>query len=285
MDNYLFVHPKDVQDGKYPGIPDDIVANVPYIPGCGYWFDHHSSEEQRLAANLQYEGMSSPEKSAARVIWKFFGAHDAFGDKFDEMLYYVDKVDSGNLTLTEILHPEGWILMGFLADPRTGLGLYRKFTISNYQLMEDLVHYIRKMPIEEVLQQADVVERVERYFTQEKIFKSMLQENITSVDNVIVLDTRHLGVDKIPPGNRFTMYSLYPECNISIQIHWGKRKKNTMIAMGYSIFNRSATVDVGKLMLRYGGGGHTRVGTCQVPNYLADDILLELISEVREKKE
>ena len=279
MDNWLFVHPKDVQDGKYPGNPDDIVANVPYIPGCGYWFDHHASENYRLAPGVDYKGMSMPAPSAARIIWEFFGGAETYGTKYDEMLHFVDKVDSGNLTLNEILHPEGWILLGFIMDPRTGLAHYRYFTISNYQLMEDLIGYIREQPVEKVLQQPDVAERVERYFLQEKQFKHMLLESILTVDNVIVLDMREL--DHIPPGNRFTMYSLFPECNISIQILWGKGKQNTVFSVGHSILNRTSKVDVGRLMLKHGGGGHTQVGTCQVPNYLADDVLQELINEIR----
>lgn len=283
MDNFLFVHPKDVQDGKYPGNPDDIVANVPYIPGCGYWFDHHASEDERLAPGVSFKGMSMPAPSCARIIWEYFGGAEAFGDKFDEMLHYVDKVDSGNLSLSEILHPEGWILLGFIMDPRTGLAHYRYFTISNYRLMEDLIGYIRSMPVTQVLEQSDVAERVERYFMQEKHFKHMLLENIITLDNIIVLDMRHL--DSIPPGNRFTMYSLFPECNISIQVLWGKGKQNTVFSVGHSILNRTSQVDVGRLMLRHGGGGHKQVGTCQVENYLADDVLQDLIGEIREEND
>jgi nanoRNase/pAp phosphatase (c-di-AMP/oligoRNAs hydrolase) len=282
MDNWLFVHPKDVQDGRYPGNPDDIVANVPYIPGCGYWFDHHSSEDERLGPDVAFRGVSKPAPSCARNVWEYFGGAEAFGARFDEMLRYVDKVDSGDLTLAEVLHPEGWVLLGFVMDPRTGLAHYRHFSISNYRLMEDLIGYIRTRSVQEVLAQEDVAERVERYFLQEKHFKHMLIENILTVDNVIVLDMRHL--DSTPPGNRFTMYSLFPECNISVQVLWGKKRQNTVFSVGHSILNRSSGVDVGRLMLKYGGGGHRQVGTCQVDNELADDVLQDILAAIRREE-
>jgi nanoRNase/pAp phosphatase (c-di-AMP/oligoRNAs hydrolase) len=280
MDNWLFVHPKDVQDGKYPGLPDDVVCNVPYIPGCGYWFDHHSSEEQRLAGGANFKGAARPAPSCARLVWEYHGGEQRFGSRFNEMLHYVDKVDSGDLNLTEVLHPEGWVLLGFIMDPRTGLGRYRYFTISNYRLMEDLIGYIRTMPVDEILEQPDVAERVERYFMQETHFRNMLLERITIHGNVIVLDTR--GMDEVPPGNRFTMYSLFPECNASIQVLRGRSQQNTVLSVGHSILNRTCRSNVGRLMLRYGGGGHFQVGTCQVANHLADEVIAELLEELDE---
>ncbi|MGE4291130.1 MAG: exopolyphosphatase [Desulfovibrio sp.] len=280
MDNWLFVHPKDVQDGKYPGLPDDVVCNVPYIPGCGYWFDHHSSEEQRLAGGVEFQGAARPAPSCARLVWEHFGGEKRFGPRFNEMLHFVDKVDSGDLNLTEILHPEGWVLLGFIMDPRTGLGRYRYFSISNYRLMEDLIEYIRSMPVAEILEQPDVAERVERYFMQETHFRAMLLERITLHGNVLVLDTR--GMDEVPPGNRFTMYSLFPECNVSIQLLRGRAHQNTVLSVGHSILNRTCGANIGRLMLRYGGGGHFQVGTCQVPDHLADEVLEELLQELDE---
>ncbi len=275
MDNFLFVHPKDVQDGKYPGHPEDIVANVPYIPGCGMWFDHHSSEIDRLDPAVKFTGASKQADSCARVIWEYFGGRDAFGIKFDEMLHYVDKVDSGALDINEVLHPEGWVLLGFVMDPRTGLGKHHSFTISNYQLMEDLIGYCRTMPIKDILVQRDVAERVARYNMKENQFRHMLLNKARTEDNVLVLDLR--GEPDVPQGNRFTMYTLFPGCNISIQAVSGRQGQNTVFAVGHSIFNRTSNVDVGALMYRFGGGGHRQVGTCQVPNSRADDVLEALI--------
>ncbi|WP_027178714.1 exopolyphosphatase [Maridesulfovibrio bastinii] len=282
MDNWLFVHPKDVQDGKYPGDPNDIVANVPYIEGCGYWFDHHSSEDERLGQSMEFKGMSKPEKSCARVVWEYFGGHEKFGNKFDEMLTYVDKVDSGDLTPEEIENPSGWILLGFIMDPRTGLGRYRHFNVSNYQLMENLIDYCRKMPIDKILAHPDVRERINLYYERDRQFRKMLMDCTEVFANVIVIDLREQ--EEIFPGNRFTVYSMYPETNISIQVMWGKQKQNTVFSVGHSILNRTSSVDVGSLLLKYGGGGHKQVGTCQVPHDTADAVLGELVASCMDGK-
>ena len=267
--------PKTCRTGDTRATPNDIVANVPYIPGCGYWFDHHSSEDERLGRGIEFQGASKKEKSAARVIWDYFGGHDKFGTVFDEMLAYVDRVDSGELTAEEIQNPTGWILLGFIMDPRTGLGRYRHYTISNYALMEDLIEYCQNMPIDEILDIPDVKERVDLYFERQEKFAEMLQNRIEIHGNVILLDLREQ--DEIYPGNRFTMYAMHPECNISIQVIWGLKQQNTVFSVGHSILNRTSPVDVGSLMLRYGGGGHQKVGTCQVPNDKADELLAEII--------
>lgn len=276
MDNWLFVHPKDIQDGKYSGDPNDIVANVPYIKGCGYWFDHHSSEDERLGLDIEFKGISKQEKSCARVIWEYFGGHKKFGNKFDEMLHYVDKVDSGDLTLEEIENPKGWILLGFIMDPRTGLGRYRHFNVSNYKLMENLINYCRQMPIDQILANSDIVERIDLYFERDRQFREMLAERTEVFGNVIVIDLREQ--NEIFPGNRFTVYAMYPEANISIQVMWGKQKQNTVFSVGHSILNRTCKIDVGSMLLKYGGGGHRQVGTCQVPHKKADAVLGELVA-------
>lgn len=282
MDNWLFVHPKDVQDGKYPGDPNDIVANVPYIEGCGYWFDHHSSEDERLGSSVKFKGLSKPEKSCARVVWEYFGGRNKFGNKFDEMLHYVDKVDSGDLTVDEVENPSGWILLGFIMDPRTGLGRYRHFHVSNYQLMENLINYCRKMSIDRILSLPDVRERVNLYFERDRQFREMLTNCTESFANVIVIDLREQ--EEIYPGNRFTVYAMYPDANISIQVIWGKLKQNTVFSVGHSILNRTSNIDVGSLLLKYGGGGHKQVGTCQVPHEKADIVLGELVAHCMNNK-
>ncbi len=279
MDNWIYVHPKDVQDGKYPGDPEDIVVNVPYIRGCGFWFDHHSSEGQRLKEELKFKGASRPAKSAARLIWEYFGGNERYGRKFDEMLHYVDKVDSGDLSVEEIEDPTGWILLGFMMDPRTGLGRFRHFRISNYALMEELIEYCRHMPVEEVLAKPDVKERVDFYFKQQNLFRRMLVERLRIQGRVLILDLRN--VDPIQPGNRFIMYAMYPRCHASIQVMWGKQKQNIVFSVGHSIVNRTCPVDVGALMLTYGGGGHHQVGTCQVDVDDAELVLAELIRRLK----
>lgn len=279
IDSYKFAHPKDLQDGLVEVSSSDILANVPFVPGCGMWFDHHKSEHDRLG-DISYKGLSKGSPSCARVIWEYFGGHERFDTFFDTMLLYVDKVDSGDLTLDEVLNPTGWVLLGAIMDPRTGLGRYRDYRISNYQLMLDMIDYCSMMTAEEILAIPDVKERVDRYLTQQKAFAAMLKRCSTVHKNVVVVDLRN--EQEIFTGNRFTLYALYPDCNISVQVMWGLKQQNTVFTVGYSILNRTATADVGALMLQYGGGGHLRVGTCQVENDQAARVQEEILAVLQQ---
>ncbi len=279
MDDWKFVHPKDIQDGLIKISEKDILANVPYAPGCGMWFDHHSSENERHGMKMEFNGASQAAPSAARVIWDYYGGHETFSEKYDEMMRYVDKVDSADLTVDEIRNPTGWVLLGFIMDPRTGLGRYRDYSISNYQLMEELIGFCRTLSIEKIMQLPDVQERVKRYFDQQDLFISMLRKCSTVQGNVVVIDLREQ--EEIYTGNRFLVYSLYPECNVSMQVIWGLKKQNTVVTVGHSILNRSCKTNVGKLMLQYGGGGHDTVGTCQLPHGNAEKIIQDILHTLR----
>ena len=276
---YKFAHPKDLQDGLVDVGKDDILANVPYVKGCGMWFDHHSSEHERLG-DIVFTGASRLAPSCARVIWDYYGGHKKFPEKFDAMMEAVDRVDSGSLTAEEIAIPEGWNLVGMIMDPRTGLGRYKDYHISNYQLMLDLIKHCAKKSVEEILALPDVKERTVRYFEQQKLFEDMLKRCSTIRDNIIVTDLR--GEEEIYSGNRFTVYALFPECNISILVIWGLKKQNVAFTVGHSILNRTSTVDVGSLMLKYGGGGHHKVGTCQVAAEKAEATLGEILAAMAE---
>lgn len=278
IDSRLFVHPKDVQDGLVEVTENDVLANVPYAKGCGLWFDHHSSETERLELGNRVKGASRSAPSAARVIYDYYGGEVKFGH-LQEMMAAVDKSDSGRLTVDEITNPRGWILLSFITDPRTGLGRFRDYRISNYQLMDDLIDYCGKISIEEILRIPDVVERVKRYVEQTDLYKQMILKHTRVDGNVIVTDLR--GEDVIYSGNRFLIYSLYPEQNISVWLIDGRNKQNCVYAVGHSIINRSSKTDVGSLMLKYGGGGHKAVGTCQVPNEKAESVLNELVSAIK----
>ena len=278
IDDWQFVHPKDIQDGLVKATDEDILANIPYMPGCKLWFDHHSSETERLGKNAYFEGVSRKAPSCARVVYEYYGGDKKLG-RFAEMIRYVDKVDSADLTTDEIMNARGWVLLGFIMDPRTGLGRFRNFTISNYDLMKDLALACSSKTIEEIMAMPDVKEREKVYFEQEKLFKEMLEKVCRTEGNIIFGDLR--GVDTIYAGNRFLMYTMYPEQNISIWIVDGKNKQNCAITVGYSIINRSATVDVGSMLLKYGGGGHAQVGTCQVPYEEADKVLKDIISQCK----
>lgn len=275
IDEWKFVHPKDLQDGLVEIGENDVLANVPFVEGCGLWFDHHSSEHERNALTGRYKGESRLTPSAAHIIYDYYGGAERF-PQFGDMLTGVDKVDSGDLTADEILNPQGWVLLGFMMDPRTGLGRFRNFRISNYQLMEQLMEACRMMDIGQILELPDVKERVALYLEQDALFRDMVRAHTRVAGTVILTDLRD--VDPIYTGNRFLPYSLYPEGNVSVWLVDGRAKQNVAIAVGYSVLNRSCTADIGSLMLRYGGGGHRKVGTCQVPYADADRVVGELVA-------
>lgn len=277
IDSYTFKHPKDIQDGLVPVTANDVLANVPFVEGCGLWFDHHSSEYERVQLEGKYKGESRITPSCARIIYEYYGGKERF-PQFDDLMEAVDKVDSGNLTIDEILNPQGWILIGFLMDPRTGLGRFRNFTISNYQLMEKLLVCCRTMSTEEILALPDIQERIDVYNEQSELFKKMVHEHTRVERDVIITDLR--GVDPIYTGNRFMIYSLYPEQNISAWIVSGKGGQGCSAAVGYSILNKTSKVNVGQLMLKYGGGGHKKVGTCQFSDAEVDEKLPKMLDEL-----
>jgi nanoRNase/pAp phosphatase (c-di-AMP/oligoRNAs hydrolase) len=278
IDEWLFVHPKDIQDGHIEATQNDVVVNVPYIKGCGLWFDHHSSEEERLGRDFKFDGVSKKAPSCAHVVYDYYGGQEKLG-QFAEMSKYVDKMDSADLTIDEIKHPSGWILLGFIADPRTGLGRIRNFTISNLDLMKKLAQTSFFRPIEEILALSDVKERIDVYFEQQEKFIDMIKKYAKVEGRAIYVDLRD--VDTIHAGNRFLLYTLFPDQNISVWVVDGKKKVNTVITVGHSTINKTASVDVGSLMLKYGGGGHQTVGTCQIVYEDTDKVIKEIIAAVK----
>lgn len=279
IDDITFVHPKDMQDGKIAVSDDDISTNLPFVNGIHLAFDHHSSETLR---NGQHDNhiIDPDAPSAARVVWKHYGGLDVFPESWQEMMDACDRGDSAQFNKTQVLEPEGWDLLNFLMDARTGLGRFREFRISNYNLMMDLIDYCRNHTIDEIMQLPDVVERIVLYNEQNALFQIQLKDCSTVHNNLVVLDLREQEV--IHAGNRFVIYALYPQCNISIHVMWGFQKQNTVFATGKSIFDRSSKTDVGELMLKYGGGGHQAAGTCQVGHSHAETILAELVQEINQ---
>src|SRR5574344_903816 len=279
IDSYKFAHPKDLQDGIVEVTKNDCLANVPFVEGCGLWFDHHSSEKERNAYKGKYEGSSMQSTSAAHVVYSYYGGKERFKG-FEDLLAAVDKVDSANLTKEEILHPSDWVLLGFIMDPRTGLGRFRNFTISNYQLMEKLIDWCREMTIDQIMELPDIKERKELYFEQTEKFIDMVKAHTEVKGKTIFTDLR--GVDPIYTGNRFIIYSLYPDANLSCWIVSGRAGQGCSCAVGYSVLNRGCSIDVGDLMLKYGGGGHKVVGTCQFSNETMGAKVPELLHEMLE---
>ncbi len=278
IDDIKFVHPKDMQDGKIEITDKDITTNLPYVKTAHISFDHHESETIRNTGTNSNHVIDAHAPSAARVVWKHFGGHDAFPASWDEMMAAVDKGDSAQYNIGEVLNPKDWELLNFIMDARTGLGRFHSFRISNYNLMMDLIDYCKDHNISEILDLPDVKERVDLYFSMEEEFKEQIKRCATIHNNLVVLDLRN--EDTIYAGNRFMIYALFPQCNISIHEMWGLRKMNTVFATGKSILDRSSKTNVGELMLKYGGGGHNAAGTCQVDNRDADKVLTELIEKI-----
>ncbi|MGA2452605.1 MAG: exopolyphosphatase [Solirubrobacteraceae bacterium] len=278
LDEIKFVHPKDMQDGLIELTDRDITTNLPYVPGVRLAFDHHESETLRLEGTAENHIIVPGALSAARVVYDYFGGAERFSLVSESLMEAVDKADSALFSLDEIKTPTGWILLSFLMDPRTGLGRFRDFRISNYQLMMDLIDACLHSSVEEVLELPDVVERVTLYQEHAAAAQAQLLERSSVHDNLVVLDLR--ADEVIHPTNRFMIYALHPDCNISIHVLWGLAQQNTVFAMGKSIVDRSSKTDVGTLMLSYGGGGHEAAGTCQVANADAERILGELIERV-----
>lgn len=278
IDDIKFVHPKDMQDGTILISDSDITTNLPYVPGVHMAFDHHSSEITRVEERPDNYIIEAHAPSAARVVYNYYGGKAKFPSISEEMMDAVDKGDSAQYSVDEILNPTGWVLMNYLMDSRTGLGRFREFRVSNYQLMMQLIDYCREHSIDEILALPDVIERVELYREHEALFKDQVKRCSTIHGNLIVLDLRN--EETIYAGNRFMIYALHPECNISIHVMWGLNKLNTVLATGKSIVTRTSKTDIGDLMLQYGGGGHTNAGTCQVENDEANQVLGELVEKI-----
>jgi len=279
IDEITFVHPKDVQDGVVEITDRDILTNLPYAPGAHLVFDHHHSETLRLGGAAANHVIDADAPSAARVVYDYYGAERAFPLVSGDAMRAVDQADSANYALHDILDPQGWTLLNFLMDSRTGLGRFREFRISNYQLMMQLIDEVLEQgSVQQILITPDVAERVKLYQQQTELFTAQLHQVCSVAGDVVVVDLRD--VDVIHAGNRFMVYALFQQCRVSAHVIWGKQKLNTVIAVGKSILDRTSPVDIGALMLRYGGGGHLNAGTCQVPHDESDRALEEIIRAI-----
>ncbi|HSK95572.1 MAG TPA: exopolyphosphatase [Euzebyales bacterium] len=275
IDDIVFVHPKDVQDGAIEITDRDITTNLPYSEGAHLVFDHHLSETLRVGPRSNYV-IDADAPSAARVVWDYYGGAEAFPHISEEMMAAVDKADSAQYDIEEILHPVGWTLLNFLMDARTGLGRFRTFRVSNYELMRMLIPACRQMTVHEILALPDVAERVALYREHAAPFEAQLRRCSRLIGDVVVLDLREEEV--IYAGNRFMIYALFPNAKVSVHVLWGKQQQNTVLAAGKSIVDRSSRANIGELMLCFGGGGHRNAGTCQVDHDMAEHILKVIVA-------
>ncbi len=281
IDDIRFVHPKDVRDGLIDIKHGDIVANLPYSKDASYVFDHHESEMTRVGRRgNSYNDPDAP--SAARVVWNTFGGAERFKNVPADIMAAVDKADSANFTRDEILNPTGWTLLSFILDARTGLGRFRDFRISNYRLMMNLIDLCREKTVGEILRNEDVGERVDLYFAQQDNFVDQLKRLTAVRKNLAYVDL--LNEDVVYAGNRFMIYALYPDVDVSMHAMWRVNGQKIVYAVGKSIFNRTNPVNIGDLMLRYGGGGHANVGACQIDLDQAARIGDELIAALTDAR-
>lgn len=279
IDEVKFVHPKDVQDGKVQLGQNDITASLPYSSGVYMAFDHHSSEAVRTKDVKENYIIEPTAPSSARIIYEYFGGEDRFSSTLYDLMEAVDRADCTSFSEEDVLNPQGWVLLNYLMDPRTGLGRYRNFTISNYNLMLKLVDLCSQKSITEIMEDPDIRERVALYNEEQDKFKEQIKRCTRVEGKVAVLDVRN--EDVIHVGNRFMVYALFPECNISVHTFFGKQNQNTVFAVGKSIINRSCPIDVGAMMYEYAGGGHINAGTCQVDNDKAESTLTSILDRIK----
>ena len=268
----MFMHPKDAQDGRFEATSEDILVNLPYVKGCGLWFDHHISEEKKLKDMKGFKGAYAVAPSAARVVFNYYRSPKL--DAYKEMLHDIDRFDSGQLTTEDVIDPKGWILLGYTLDPRSGLGPeFQKY-------FRWLVEYVKEVPLEKVLEHREVKKRIEKLRAEQAEFTQILKEHAKQDGNVVLTDLRHL--NNVPTGNRFLVYTMFPTANAEVRIFWGKAKQNVVIACGHSIFNRTCKSNMGRMLAEYGGGGHTGAGTCQVPTEKSEEVIKEIIQRLKE---
>lgn len=276
LESIKFVHPKDMQDGVVEITENDITTNLPYTPRAHLVFDHHLSETLRLGGKRPDNYVIDPEApSASRVVYDYFGGPARFKEISDEIMRAVDQADSAQYSKDDILQPKRWTLLNYIMDPRTGLGRFRQFRISNYDLMMELITHCRTHTIDQILQLPDVQERVDLYLEHQEKAIEQIKRCSTVHGKLVILDLRF--EDVIWCTNRFMVYALFPECNISAHVLWGLKQQNTVFAVGKSILDRSSKVNIGEVMLKHGGGGHLAAGTCQVMNDQADAVREDLI--------
>jgi nanoRNase/pAp phosphatase (c-di-AMP/oligoRNAs hydrolase) len=272
IDEILLVHPQDITDKRVEIRPDDVLANLPYHPNAGKWFDHHLLTDSNEKPPAHFEGRHGLAPSAARLVYEYYVEKDPSLERFAKLVDETDRLDSAQLTPDDVESPQGYILLGYTIDSRTGLGNFEEY-------FRQLVAWLRTLSIEEVLQQPEVRRRVDRIRNEQEEFRSLLRRNSFQVNNVVVTDLRE--IERLPAGNRFLVYSLFPEANVSLRVHWGPSHQSVVAAVGHSIFNRTCKTSVGELMSRYGGGGHRGAGTCILPIEKAAEAIDEILFELQ----
>ncbi len=276
IDDVVFAHPRELQNGTFPVTESDVVANLPYVEKAHISFDHHISESLRVGEHDNLI-MDPDAPSTARVIYNHYDGTKSFPDITEELLVAVDKADSAKFDIEEILTPTGWTLLNFVLDPRTGLEDFKDFAVTRDEFLIDLISFCKRSPIEEILSHPDVEERVTTYIFHNEFAELQIGRCAKVQGKTVVADFRD--EEKRYPGNRFMVYALYPECSVSLEVS-PSNDGLIEIAGGKSIIDRSSKVNIGELMLAYGGGGHAAAGTCRVEESRVDAVLAEIIAHI-----
>ena len=278
IDDILFVHPRQMQHGQVVLTERDISSNLPYVAGIYMAFDHHLSEITRVGTDCR-NFICNPEKpSAARVIYEYFNMTEKFPSLFDELLLNVDKADSADFTKEDILNPTGWILFNFILDPKTGFSRFHDFSMTNEQLIRSFVDSWEGESIEQILQRPEIQERVLMYHTYQEHFMDQIERCALVHKNIVIVDLTQEEI--LYPGNRFMVYALYPQCDLSLFIQKENGSDKITFSVGRSILKKTSPVNVGDLMLKYHGGGHKGAGTCQSEISDLEKVKLDLMSDI-----
>ncbi|HVS29950.1 MAG TPA: exopolyphosphatase [Thermoanaerobaculia bacterium] len=275
IDTIALIHPQEITDKTFDVRPEDILANVPYHPNCGMWFDHHLLTDNNEKPPADFKGSHEIAPSAARLAYNYYlrkEPNDAALLRLERLVHETDRLDAAQLTPDDVNNPNDYILLGYTIDSRTGLGTFHDYFLK-------LVEWLKTMSIEEVLMQPEVRERVDRIRKEQAEFTRLLKRNSFQLHNVVVTDLRE--IDRLPAGNRFLIYTLFPDSNVSLRVHWGPRHNSVIAAVGHSIFNRTCKTSVGDLMSKFGGGGHRGAGTCVLPIDSAADAIDEILFELQ----
>ena len=270
IDSIELIHPQDITNKKFEITGRDVMANLPYHPGCAMWFDHHELTESNEKPPSGFKGKHAIAPSVARVIYEYYG-QDKLG-KYDHLVKETDRLDSARLAVEDVTDPQGVILLGFTIDGRTGIGSFKDY-------FNNLVSWLRTMPVDEVLKQPEVVERTKRMKEANADFISSLKAHSKKDGNVVITDFRPL--EKIPVGNRFLIYTVFSDVNVSVRLQWGPGKQFVAATLGHSIFDRSCKTNIGQLCSVYGGGGHRGAGACVLEPDKANGQVKEIIETLK----
>jgi hypothetical protein len=218
----------------------------------------------------EYKGKHAIAPSVSRVIYEYY--HSEKLRKYEQLVKETDRLDSARLEIKDVTDPQGVILLGFTIDGRTGIGSFKDY-------FNNLVTWLRTMSLDDVLKQPEVLDRTQRMKDSNSEFLSHLKTHSKKDGNVVITDFRSL--DKVPVGNRFLIYTVFPDVNVSVRLQWGPGKKFIATTLGHNIFDRSCKTDIGQLCGMYGGGGHRGAGACVLDPKEADRQVKEIVETLK----